>query len=175
MITTTKTIAASAPIASRIGIPERERGFSTRVPLGSRKTCVPLGGGGGVIGAPVRGAGLGGASGAERVVLEAYFAAGPLEWYPEWDIQLGQPLSTAATFDELARDGVYRRDFTGGTVLVNPSPRAVRVQLGRAFRQVEFAGGGALGPDGVPGGRLTSRRVRTVDLAPTSGEILLHD
>ncbi len=105
----------------------------------------------------------------------SYFAAGPLEWYPEWDIQLGQPLSTAATFDELARDGVYRRDFTGGSVLVNPSPRAVRVQLGRAFRQVEFAGGGALGPDGVPGGRLTSRRVRTVDLAPTSGEILLHD
>ena len=105
----------------------------------------------------------------------SYFAAGPLEWYPEWDIQIGQPLSSAATIDELARDGVYRRDFTAGTVLVNPSPKAVRVALDRNFRQVNFTGGGALGPTGIPSGRLAYRRVRTVELAPTSAEILLRD
>jgi hypothetical protein len=105
----------------------------------------------------------------------SYFAGGPLEWYPEWDIQLGQPLSTAATVDELAANGAFRRDFTAGTVLVNPSPNVVRVSLGRTFRQVDFSGGGALGADGVPGGRLTSRRVRTIELAPTSAEILLRE
>ena len=106
----------------------------------------------------------------------AYFVGGlPLEWYPEWDIDLGQPLSSAATLDELARHGVYRRDYTAGTVLVNPSPRAVRVALGRTFRRVDFVGGGAVGPDGVPSGRLTYTRVRTIELAPTSAEILLHD
>jgi len=105
----------------------------------------------------------------------SYFAAGPLEWYPEWDIQLGQPVSAAATIDELARDGVYRRDFTAGAVLVNPSPRTVHVQLGRVFRQVEFSGGGALGADAAPTGRLAYKRTRTIDLAPASAEILLHD
>jgi len=98
-----------------------------------------------------------------------------LEWYPEWDVQLGQPLSSAATIDELARNGVYRRDFTAGTVLVNPSPRPVRVALDRTFRRVDFVGGGPIGLDGVPDGTLETVPVTSVDLAPASAEILLHD
>ena len=105
----------------------------------------------------------------------SYFAAGPLEWYPEWDIELGQPLSSAATVDELARNGVYRRDFTAGTVLVNPSPRPVHVELGGRFRRVDFGGGGAIAPDGLPRGTLETAPVRALDLAPASAEILLHD
>ncbi len=31
-----------------------------------------------------------------------YFASGPLEWYPEWDVDLGAPLTTAATVADLA-------------------------------------------------------------------------
>jgi hypothetical protein len=106
----------------------------------------------------------------------AYFVGGlPLEWYPEWDVELGPPLSSAATVDELARNGVYRRDYSAGTVVVNPSSRTVRVALDRAFRRVDFVGGGSIGPDGVPSGRLAYTRVRTIDLPPTSAEILLHD
>jgi hypothetical protein len=106
----------------------------------------------------------------------AYFVGGlPLEWYPEWEVELGQPLSSAATVDELARNGVYRRDFSAGAVVVNPSPRTVRVALGRSFRRVDFVGGGAVGPNGVPGGRLAYTRVGTIELPPTSAEILLHD
>ena len=31
-----------------------------------------------------------------------YFAAGPLEWYPEWGVDLGAPVTTGATVADLA-------------------------------------------------------------------------
>src|SRR5262249_51392105 len=40
-----------------------------------------------------------------------YFAAGPLEWYPEWAIDLGAASASATTVDDLVYSGVYRRDF----------------------------------------------------------------
>ena len=63
-------------------------------------------------------------AGATHIVahLVDYFSAGPLEWYPEWDVDLGAP-TTAPTTDvaSLLSGGVYRRDFQKGSVLVNPS------------------------------------------------------
>ncbi len=60
-----------------------------------------------------------------------YFAGGPLEWYPEWGIDLGAPTTPATTdVTTLASGGVYRRDFAKGSVLVNPTSSPVTVALG---------------------------------------------
>jgi hypothetical protein len=61
-----------------------------------------------------------------------YFADGPLEWYPEWSVDLGTPTTSVAS---LASAGVYRRDFTKGSVLVNPSSSDVTVSLGASYDQ----------------------------------------
>src|SRR5439155_11214350 len=66
-----------------------------------------------------------------------YFASGPLEWYPEWTIDLGAPVAgPAASVDDLASSGVYRRDFEKGSVLVNPSGATVTVSLGATMKRV---------------------------------------
>ena len=100
-----------------------------------------------------------------------------LEWWPEYDFAIGSPLQPpVAEIDDLASDGLYRRDFTGGFVLVNPAeegaPRVV--DLGGAFRLVQPSGGGTVGEDGVPPGSLTYQNVTSVTLAPYSAVVLLN-
>ena len=44
-----------------------------------------------------------------------YFASGPLEWYPEWSLDIGAPTTAATTnVSDLLQGGVYRRDFAKG-------------------------------------------------------------
>jgi hypothetical protein len=103
-----------------------------------------------------------------------YFAAGPLEWYPEWTIDLGAPVAgPAANVDALASAGVYRRDFAKGSVLVNPSGAAVTVPLGATMKRVVPSGGGAVDATGAEPGSITTTDVTTIDVAATSAEILL--
>jgi hypothetical protein len=74
-------------------------------------------------------------------------------WWPEYAIanSLGRPTGGY----RVLRNGVYRRDFTGGVVLVNPRTRpASRIRLGGTF-----SGSGL-------------RSVTAVSLAPTSGVVL---
>src|SRR5262249_51020876 len=65
-----------------------------------------------------------------------YFSAGPLEWYPEWGLDLGAAKTTGATVSDLLKGGVYRRDFAKGSVLVNPSSSPVTVTLGATVQEV---------------------------------------
>ena len=102
-----------------------------------------------------------------------YFAGGPLEWYPEWEIQLGAPRSSATEVSELLSGGVYRRDFAQGSVLVNPSPTAVTVDLGGTYQRVVPSGGGAVDTSGVAPGSLSMQAVTTLNVAATSAEIVL--
>ena len=103
-----------------------------------------------------------------------YFAQGPLEWYPEWELDLGAPTATPATdAAALLVDGVYRRDFANGSVLVNPSASPVTVSLGGTFQEVVATGGGAVDASGAAGGTLTKMPVTSVVVAPTSAEIIL--
>jgi hypothetical protein len=102
-----------------------------------------------------------------------YFAGGPLEWYPEWEIALGAPLSAAASVSELAASGVYRRDFANGSVLVNPSAAPVTVALGGTYQRVVPTGGGVVDASGMPSGSLTQQATSSVMVAATSAEILL--
>jgi putative glycosyl hydrolase-like family 15 (GHL15) protein len=104
-----------------------------------------------------------------------YFASGPLEWYPEWGTDLGAPTTAAATqVSALLSGGVYRRDFVKGSVLVNPSPAPVTVQLGGTFQLVVPTGGGAVDSSGTAGGSLTRMPVTAVTVGATSAAIVLR-
>jgi hypothetical protein len=103
-----------------------------------------------------------------------YFANGPLEWYPEWNVDLGAPTSAATTdVSKLLSGGVYRRDFAKGVVLVNPSPSPVTVALGKSYELVTPTGGGAVDASGAASGNLSTGAVTSVVVAPTSAAILL--
>jgi putative glycosyl hydrolase-like family 15 (GHL15) protein len=103
-----------------------------------------------------------------------YFASGPMEWYPEWGIDLGAAVSTGAKVDDLLKDGVYRRDFEKGIVLVNPTASPVTVTLPKAMQRVVPAGGGAVEADGVAKGTLGMTMVTSVDVAAKGAEILIQ-
>jgi hypothetical protein len=109
----------------------------------------------------------------DRTYLD-YFANGPLEWYPEWGVDLGAPTNTGATVDGLLQGGVYRRDFAKGTVLVNPSGSAVMVSLGASKKQVVPAGGGAVDAAGTTPGSVTTMPVTSVSV-PATGAVILLD
>jgi hypothetical protein len=103
-----------------------------------------------------------------------YFAQGPLEWYPEWELDLGAPTATPATdAAALLAGGVYRRDFANGSVLVNPSALPVTVSLGGTFQEVVATGGGAVDASGAAAGTLTKVPVTSVVVGTTSAEIVL--
>jgi Hypothetical glycosyl hydrolase family 15 len=104
----------------------------------------------------------------------AYFASNPLEWYPEWDLDLGAAQKTAVTVDDLGWNGVYRRDFDNGIVLINPGTSAVHVNLESTFKRIEPVGGGAVAPDGAVSGRVETVPVTTLEISAKSAEILLR-
>ncbi len=51
-------------------------------------------------------------------------------WYPEYDAPLGYPNGPG----QAQADGSWRREFDGGTVIVNPTPFDVRVRLAAPHR-----------------------------------------
>jgi hypothetical protein len=102
-----------------------------------------------------------------------YFASGPLEWYPEWGVDLGAPTTPQTTaVSSLASGGVYRRDFVKGSVLVNPTSSPVTVTI--SGNRVVPSGGGAVGASGVAPGTLSMTAVTSVVVAATSAEIVLR-
>jgi hypothetical protein len=103
-----------------------------------------------------------------------YFASGPLEWYPEWTVDLGAP-TTAGTTDvsKLLSGGVYRRDFAKGIVLVNPSAAPVTVSLSKSYELVTPTGGGAVDASGNPTGSVSTSSVTSVTVGATTAAILL--
>ena len=102
-----------------------------------------------------------------------YFAKGPLEWYPEWQLDLGSATTAATTsVADLLQGGVYRRDFEKGSVLVNPSASPVTVTI--TGNLVVPSGGGAVDSSGDPSGTLGMMPVTSVTLPATSAEIVLR-
>jgi hypothetical protein len=103
-----------------------------------------------------------------------YFASGPLEWYPEWTIDLGAPIAgPAADVSSLLQNGVYRRDFAKGSVLVNPSGSVVTVSLGGTLQRVVPSGGGAVDTTGAEPGSLSMQPVTSIAVQPATAEIVL--
>jgi hypothetical protein len=100
-----------------------------------------------------------------------------LEYYPEYRLDLGGPLAPpAAHVTNLfhAPWGVYRRAFSNGWAVVNPSDSPVAIpDLGGTFQRASPSGGGAVGASGVPGGSLSFTLVTSLTVAAHGGEVLL--
>jgi hypothetical protein len=102
-----------------------------------------------------------------------YFV-GPLEWYPEWKIDLGAPVAAPATdVSSLLQNGVYRRDFAKGSVLVNPTGSMVNVALGGTYQRVVPSGGGAVDASAAEPGSLATQPVTSIEVQPAAAEIVL--
>jgi hypothetical protein len=59
---------------------------------------------------------------------------GSLPWFDEYDADLGKPLQAPQLSPW--RNGIYRREFERGLVLVNPTGHAVTLDLERGFRKI---------------------------------------
>lgn len=104
-----------------------------------------------------------------------YFAAGPLEWYPEWSIDLGAPLFAARSVAEFgAAGGAYQRDFQKGWAVVNPGDTATTVSFPAGARQIVPVGGGAVNAAGDTPGSIGMSAATSVTLAPHSAAIVLR-
>ena len=99
-----------------------------------------------------------------------------LEYYPEYEINLGGargalPLGITALWN--AAWGVYRRDYTNGIVLVNPSASAVNIpNLGATWWRAVTSGGGVVNSSGSYGGTLTAVAATNLSLPAHSGAVL---
>ncbi len=102
-----------------------------------------------------------------------YFAAGPLEWYPEWDVDFGAPVKTGATVADLAVGGAYEREFANGWAAVNPTASAVTLAFPSSARLVMPQGGGAIGASGAEPGTLAYGSAASVTLQPATAAIVL--
>ncbi len=102
-----------------------------------------------------------------------YFAGGPLEWYPEWDVDLGAPVKTGATVADLAMGGAYEREFANGWAAVNPTASAVTLTFPSTARLVMPQGGGAIGASGAEPGSLAYESAASLTLQPATAAIVL--
>jgi hypothetical protein len=108
----------------------------------------------------------------DRTYLD-YFAAGPLEWYPEWDVDLGAPTTSAATVADLAAGGAYQRAFANGWAVVNPGTTSVTLTFPAGARQVVPQGGGAVDGSGATSGSVSYAPATSLTLAPATAAIVL--
>jgi Hypothetical glycosyl hydrolase family 15 len=67
-------------------------------------------------------------------------------WSPEWTAEIGTPTGPRALVG-----GVWRREFTGGTVLVNRTSAPVEVDLGAAYALADGTSGTHVRLDGLSG------------------------
>ncbi len=104
------------------------------------------------------------------------------EWWPEYDIGIGKPTENAGTsIGDLAyaSDGIYRRSFDNGLVLVNAtSPwdgtgTTRTIDLGRTYQLAKTNGGGDVPESGSKPGGVTYESVSQVTLAPYSAAVLV--
>jgi hypothetical protein len=102
-----------------------------------------------------------------------YFATGPLEWYPEWDVDLGPPVTTGATVADLAVSGAYQREFANGWAVVNPTASAATLTFPASARLVMPEGGGAVDTTGAEPGSIGYGSAASVTLQPSTAAIVL--
>jgi hypothetical protein len=101
-------------------------------------------------------------------------------YFPEYNLNLGSPLQPVATdVSQYQWDGLYRRDFQNGAVLVNPGTSAITVNLGTDYQLVAGTGGGVLTDASLDangnyiGGSLSYQTVQTVTVQAGGAAILL--
>src|SRR5205807_4126069 len=102
-------------------------------------------------------------------------------YFPEYGINMGPALTPLATdVSQYLWNGVYRRDFQNGIVLVNPTSSTMIVTPGKPYNLVTGTGGGILTDASLDasgnyiGGALHQQAVSQVTLLPGSAAILLN-
>ena len=102
-------------------------------------------------------------------------------YYPEDTINLDNPLTPVATdVSQYLWNGIYRREFQNGIVLVNPTNNTVNIPLDQSYQLVSYTGGGALSSSSLDAngsyidGVVNMTPVNSVTLAPSTAAILLN-
>lgn len=104
------------------------------------------------------------------------------EWWPEYDIEIGSPTESAGTnIENLAHssDGIYRRLFDNGIVLVNATNpwdgtgKTRTVSLDKTYYLAKTSGGGTVPESGTKPGSVSYEAVNSVTLGPYSAAVLI--
>src|SRR5579884_2893956 len=106
---------------------------------------------------------------------------GGAQYFPEYQLNLGAATTPLpSNVSSYLWNGVYRRDFQNGFVLVNPGTTTYTLNLGGNYQQVKASGGGTLSDSQIDangnyiGGSLTYQNVNSITLAGGSAAIFLN-
>lgn len=105
-----------------------------------------------------------------------------IRWYPEYEIDLGDQLPVPADLEQMRVDGsgaasLWRRDFTGGMVLINTSDHAFTYlpPPGWNWTWIRTSGGGTVADNGTPAAQILSYEpVSGAVTVPASGGVILR-
>lgn len=111
----------------------------------------------------------------DKQYIPSNLDAGKIQYYPEYDVDLGEPLETKTSIAGYLKNGVYERNFENGKILVNPSNSTKIVSLGQTYRLVKPIEGGAVTSEGTTDGKLEYEDVNQVTINSQTGIILLKE
>ena len=97
------------------------------------------------------------------------------EWFREYGIRLGRPIKRAPSNIRslYSRLRVFRRVYSNGWALVNPTSTRRTVRFGRYLYNVTASGGGFVDGYARANGKLYYRRMNRITLAPYSGAVVV--
>ncbi len=110
----------------------------------------------------------------DRFTYINYFSGTTLSWFPEYEIDLGRPIKRIHSIRDIeAKDGLFRRAYEKGEVIVNPTSNSVTIDLRKKMYKVIPEGGGPVPKDGRVKGRLHYEKAEKLKLGPWEGVVLL--
>lgn len=99
------------------------------------------------------------------------------EWFPEYELPIGSPTDAVQSSVDGwldASTGLYRRAYSNGMVVVNPTNETRTLNLGGTYYLVQPSGGGDVPASGIPTGTINYQQVSAITLAPHTGAVLLR-
>jgi hypothetical protein len=106
---------------------------------------------------------------------------GGVQYYPQYQVNLGAPTTPLPTdVSSYLWNGVYRRDFQNGFVLVNPGSTSYTLNLGGTYQEVQGSGGGMMSDSDIDangnyiGGSLNYQDVSSVTMPGSTALIFLN-
>jgi hypothetical protein len=116
----------------------------------------------------------------DRTYLNIDYGGG-VQYYPEYQLNLGAPAAPPpGSVAGYLWNGVYRRDFQNGFVLVNPGSTTYTLSLGGTYQQVRASGGGTMTDAQIDangnytGGSLTYQGASSVTLTGGTAAVFLN-
>jgi hypothetical protein len=107
-------------------------------------------------------------------------AGSGVNYFPEYDLDFGAPATALpADVSGYAWNGIYKREFANGIVLVNPTDSSVQVTLPATFKQATPSGGGTVAEADIDatnhykGGSIAYAMVTKLSLGAKNAALLL--